>query len=496
MEYDLVIIGAGPSGLALAQASSSIGKKILIIDRENQIGGSHRVRRVKQGNELLFTEHGPRIYTTAYKNFINLLKEMNSDFFNLFTPYNFTISAISGETVFNALTKRELFKLFINFIYLIFNDDYGNNTTMKTFLEENNFSKKSTELINRICRLTDGAGIEKYTLNEFLQLVNQQSLYKIYQPKLPNDIGLFKIWKSYLEKKNVEFLLSSEVEELLLNDDKTSIKNIKIKNNSQLSISAKKFVMAVPPINMVKIIEKSNDDVKNAFGDFNMLKKWSIDNAYIDYISITLHWDSVLVLPKVYGFPKTDWGVCFIILSDYMKFEETNSKTVISTAITFIDRVSKNNNKTANECSESELMGELYNQLLESFPSIPKPNFSILSPGVKFDTVNKKWFSEDTAFISSSNAHKLSYESETVKNLYNVGTHNGRQNYKFTTLESAVSNSLELSKILYPELKEKYKTVELLSISKIIIKIIFIILTILIIYLIYRINKNTTTNGR
>ena len=77
MEYDLVIIGAGPSGLALAQASSSIGKKILIIDRENQIGGSHRVRRVKQGNELLFTEHGPRIYTTAYKNFINLLLFQN-----------------------------------------------------------------------------------------------------------------------------------------------------------------------------------------------------------------------------------------------------------------------------------------------------------------------------------------------------------------------------------------------------------------------------------
>jgi APA family basic amino acid/polyamine antiporter len=62
---------------------------------------------------------------------------MNSDFLDLFTPYNFTISAISGETVFNALTKRELFKLFINFIYLIFNDDYGNNITMKTFLEEN-----------------------------------------------------------------------------------------------------------------------------------------------------------------------------------------------------------------------------------------------------------------------------------------------------------------------------------------------------------------------
>lgn len=54
MIYDLVIIGGGPSGLSLAQKCCK-SKKILIIDKENDIGGCHRVRRILNN---LFTEHG------------------------------------------------------------------------------------------------------------------------------------------------------------------------------------------------------------------------------------------------------------------------------------------------------------------------------------------------------------------------------------------------------------------------------------------------------
>ena len=79
--YDYIIVGAGPSGLALAQCCSRNGEKILIIERENTIGGCHRVRRVKyknpQGNdEMVFTEHGPRIYSNTYAVFKELQKEM------------------------------------------------------------------------------------------------------------------------------------------------------------------------------------------------------------------------------------------------------------------------------------------------------------------------------------------------------------------------------------------------------------------------------------
>jgi flavin-dependent dehydrogenase len=61
--YDLIVIGTGPCGLALAQSCCKLNLKILVIDQEASIGGCHRCRRVyvPEVNEYLFTEHGPRI---------------------------------------------------------------------------------------------------------------------------------------------------------------------------------------------------------------------------------------------------------------------------------------------------------------------------------------------------------------------------------------------------------------------------------------------------
>ena len=37
-------------------------------------------------------------------------------------------------------------------------------------MTNNNFSSKSVDMIDRIARLTDGAGADNFTLNEFLQI--------------------------------------------------------------------------------------------------------------------------------------------------------------------------------------------------------------------------------------------------------------------------------------------------------------------------------------
>ena len=124
MNYDIVIVGAGPSGLALAQCCSFINKKVLIIEKENDIGGCHRVRRIKSGDEFLFNEHGPRIYSSTYKVFITLLKKMDLDFYDLFVPYKFNITTIGRESIWTALTFGELFMLFSDFIALLINDNF------------------------------------------------------------------------------------------------------------------------------------------------------------------------------------------------------------------------------------------------------------------------------------------------------------------------------------------------------------------------------------
>lgn len=484
--YDIVIIGAGPAGLALAQCCSNTNtnQKILIIDKEDDIGGCHRVRRIpiqtqSHSQENLFTEHGPRIYSLTYKMFINLLQEMDVNFFDLFTPYNFQISSIGNETIWNTLSFTEMYKLFLEFLYLIINNNHGNKIIILDFMKANKFKKSSIDIIDKICRLTDGAGADNYTLNEFLQLFNQQFFYKIYQPTIPNDIGLFKIWKEYLLSKNVDFILSSEVTELILNDSENFIKSIRV--NDKL-IYGKKFIIATPPLSIVSLLEKSNKVIQNAFGDFNILKKWAYQTAYIDYISVTFHWDTSLILPKIYGFPKTEWGVAYIVLSDYMKFTESNSKTVISTAITITHVTSSRIKKLPDQCSKDELIDEILYQLKLSFPDLPKPSASLMSPGVKYDQSISKWKSYDTAFIASSTFNNIPFNSNNITNLYNLGTHNGHSLYKFTSLESAVTNSIKLSHVLFPELQDKYPIYSVFTVRDFVFLFILLIIILFIYY--------------
>ena len=65
--YDYIIVGAGPTGLTLALYLAKLNKKIIVIEKENTIGGIHRVKR----ENGLFTEHGPRIYLNNLEHLSN-----------------------------------------------------------------------------------------------------------------------------------------------------------------------------------------------------------------------------------------------------------------------------------------------------------------------------------------------------------------------------------------------------------------------------------------
>lgn len=484
MIYDFIIVGSGPSSLALAHCLSFKKAKILIIEKESSIGGCHRVNRINNNNEKIFTEHGPRVYSSAYKNFDMLLKDIGTSFEELFIPYNFQITTVGNKTIFSTLSYIELLKLTYQIILLMFNTEYGINISMKDFLENNNFQSKSIDLIDRICRLTDGGDINKYTLNKFLQLINQQILYKLYQPKFPTDEGLLPIWKEFLKNRGVKFMLNTEINKI--NTNNNIITSLNITNNKKERIKelkADNYILAIPPKNIALLLYQ-NINIKNAFGDFIKFKEWSEDTEYLDYISITFHWDTILNLPNVYGFTKSDWGIVFIKLTDYMKFGESVSKTVISTAVTITDRKSKYSGKAANECNKEEVIREVLLQLKESYPELPLPSISMMTPNNYYNNEDKEWDSKDNAYIASYNSYYIPFKSEIISNLYNLGTHNGKSSYSFTSLESAISNSIELSHIFYPELKDKYKQKRGYTLRDIILIILLIICIGIIIYLI------------
>ena len=156
---------------------------------------------------------------------------------------------------------------------------------------------------------------------------------------------------------------------------------------------------------------------------------------------ITFHWKKKIDLPKIYGFPKTSWGLAFIVLSDYMDMSNEPIKTLISSAITITNKKSEKTGKTADESNYGELLDEALRQLMISFPDLPKPDKIILSPGVK--RIGNKWYSTDEAFVLTKNGY-MDNRSKLINNLYNVGTQNGKSNYAFTSMESAVQNAVNL----------------------------------------------------
>ena len=483
--YDLIIIGAGPSGLSLAHYMRNSYKKILIIESESSIGGAHRVERVLFQNEFLFTEHSPRIYVNNYISFIKILDEIDYNFYDNFTPYNYNLLNIVTETILPIFTFKEFLAFFLGFTKLLFNSEHGSNYNLKKFVDDNSFSPESIDIIDRICRLSDGAGVDKITLNELFQIFNQSFFYKIYEPKIPNDIGLFKIWNDFLLKSGIEIKTNSKIKNIILDNDNKNVKSIIIsENNIDTEIFCNKLIIATPPKNIVEILDSTNNPfVKNCFGDFNILKLYASNTKYNTYISITFHWNRKLNLDKVYGFPFSEWGIIFIYMTDYMQFNETNSKTVLSTSISITDRKSSFTNKTANESTKDELINEVLRQLKLYIKNLENPTTSIVYPGIYYDSELKQWNSYISGFISTSNDGFLDFESKTINGIYNLGIHNGFQSTRYTVLESAVCSSIKLSHILDPSLKNKYKIdkpFDLISFIKI---IIFIFILFIIIYI-------------
>jgi hypothetical protein len=164
-----------------------------------------------------------------------------------------------------------------------------------------------------------------------------------------------------------------------------------------------------------------------------------------------------------------------------MTFTEETSKTVMTCTITYTDIKSSFTNKTANECSKDEIINESLRQLKESFPELQPPTISILSPEMYYE--NNRWNTTGKAFITASNAGFLPF-SKKIPNLYNVGTHNGKCKYAFTSMETAVANGIYLANMLNNCKEKLYNIEKIYTLSNFLLIILMLILIFVFIKLI------------
>lgn len=468
--YDYTIIGAGPTGLTIAWFLAKYGHKILLIERESSVGGCHRVTRVNG----LFTEHSPRMYIGNCNTLQLVLKDMGYDFNDIFAKY--TINSVNIATkILKELSTNEMLSFTKEYMRFMIDSNHSKSLTLEKFMDNNNFSDGAKHIFDAIARITDGAAMDKYTLYEFLEIINQNILYNNYQPKKPNDIGLFKLWTEALENTgNVTIFVDSEV--INLNYETNLINSIKIKkDNKIIDIDCKKCILAIPPKNLLNILN-NNDQIKNSFGKFQEYESWALNSAYMQFIAATFHWKKKVEFTNDWVVPHTDWLVAYTILSNCMEFNDDRSKTVISICATKSDGYSQFLGKTPGECSKTELVGELFRQFKEHVnqPDLEDPDYLILSP--KMHKKNNIWESNDSAFIYTTDGYK-NYKSELFDNLYSVGTQNGNSNYVFTSIESATSNAINFIHDTIPETKKLYSSSKIVTLNSVIgVTVIFMIL--------------------
>lgn len=466
--YDYILVGGGPTSLTIATFLSLYKKKTLILEKENEIGGCHRVIR----DQGYLTEHGPRVYSSSFINFINILKLVDIKFDDLFIKYNYSVSDIN-MIIMKIISIKELLILTISFIIFIICPFYWKKISIKDYLDYYNFSDNIKDFFNRLCIFTEGGDITKYTVFKLFQLLNQQIFYDIYQPKIANDLGLFKLWNDKLNKKYITILTNHKVNKL--NKNNNIIISIEANNNIYY---ANKYILGIPPKNILSLLKNSN--ITDAYyNNLDKLQLWVDKNSYIDYISITFHWKEKIKLPHLWGFPSSKWGLGFIVLSDYIDTLNEPSQTIITCALCILDKKSISG-KTVNESTKEELLKESYNQLLEYFPELKnyKVDRIILSPKVYKE--DNKWKCYDTAFINSNDNKFLNSISNNYKNLINVGTHNGLSNYHFTTIESSVINAIEFINNEIPESKKIYRVKKTYELTTLIYFILIIVMLFLI----------------
>lgn len=492
--YDYLIVGAGPAGLALAQYLRRSGRSILIMDSMEAIGGCHRVVRVPyEKKHMLFTEHGPRIYVSNYKNFQFLLKDMGHDFHSLFTPYRYSIQ---GEMLkrMTTLSVREWANLMGAFLLFLTDENYGKKSTINQFGKKHHFSPHTMDLLDRVARMTDGAGSDRYTMNMLFQLLNQSFFYPIYQPRLPNDVGLFAVWEKFLrEQQNIDILLEHDVIHLSYNKEINTIQSIWAvdkKNHNTIEIKAHEVILAVPPHAMARILNTCHEKVKNSFMPYPKMEKFVQNTNYNSYISITFHWNTKQQnLHSTHGFPTGEWGILFIVLSDYMNMTQEYSKTLISCCVSYLDRPSHHTGKTANQSTADEVIEEVFRQLKTVMPLLPKPDVALISPQNSYNYKQQAWTQHDVSYFSSPKENPMKNWG-TVKNLYNVGVQNGHNMIALTTLEAAVSNALALAYQLDPSIQSVFPYQKFWTLRDIVKIVAFLLLLFIIIIFILLLTRN------
>jgi hypothetical protein len=315
-----------------------------------------------------------------------------------------------------------------------------------------------------VCRLSDGGDATRYTMYEFLNLVNQEAALSQPRFRTNSEHGFLTAWEAALRSAGVRVHVNAQVDRVLLREDGRATSVVTADGQEH---RADDIVLAVPPVPLLRLLQASG--IPDAFTPG--MAAWVEATRYNKDVNVCFHFSERLALPPVYGFPLGDHGyplgdwVCVhVVLTDYFSMDNPRSLTVVSAAITNVDAPSAVTGRSANQTPDrADLAREVWRQIRPRFgpAALPDP-VMVVSPDAYY--ADGAWHDRNTAFMRVPGITPLP-QTGNVAHLYNAGCHNLLASYAFTSLEGAVSNALRLVHRLEPASAARFPVMRLRYLS-------------------------------
>ena len=302
---EIVVIGAGPGGYAAAFRAADLGKKVTLIDKEQELGGVCLNRGCIPSKALLHisktildTQHLSKMGVHFNKPEINIDQVRNHKN-KIVTKLNRGISQMAkargvevlcGEASFlsnqELLVKRESEKINIQFEQCIIATGSHSTFLPNTPENDNNIltSKSALELENiPNTLLVVGGGIIGLELGQVYSTLGSQVTVVEFLPNLiaAADTDIVKPLQDQLEKQFENIYLSSKVVAVKKKNNKLSV-SIETNKKSFVQVFDKALI-AIGRKPNTETLNINNTDVlieENGFIPVNEYQQTSVDNIY------------------------------------------------------------------------------------------------------------------------------------------------------------------------------------------------------------------------
>lgn len=447
MKY--TIIGSGPCGLSLAYILGTNGYNIDLIEQTSQLGGSWNSQFI---DESFWSENSPRVLVTGkYTKYLLQNIGMNKDdlhsiYGNFFETYNKFF-----KFFYNKFDLSDYYKFIVIFFQYSFKQS---SLTLQNILDDSDLSQNAKNALTLLC-ITVNDLPSKTNINEFLITLhlkeeNVHEMQGIQQFKDPNK------WHNIIEKKlnkldNVKIFKNTKIIKLLENNN-----NIyqAISDNKQI-FNFDKIFLCTQSNGLFNILENCDSSIQNNWYKYDYFKEWA-NNTFYNGLGFQLHFDSEVDFSEEWCKSCwSDWNIIILPVSDWLikKSKDPTIKTVWSCTITNLDIISKNIQKTVNQCSINEIIKESIYQLKTTL-NIPKPTKVTVSKGLH--KKNNKWVSYNTGFTRGS--YNFLPMKGTINNLFALGAFNDTDYTSVALFETAIRATVKYLEQYEPTVKGFHKT--------------------------------------